>query len=148
MKAGRKVSVGKLGIFFLQEGFYVYTGSAFGPGGLKSRVGRHLQRVKTSRWHIDYIVNKMIPLQVWYNTGRKKRECEWSDMVARMGGECLIPGFGSSDCNCFSHLFYFQAIPGFDEFKAIAGIEVRRECVVPERADSRRVTRSLAALGK
>ena len=37
----------------MQPGFYVYLGSALGPGGLKSRVGPRAMAEEKCRWHID-----------------------------------------------------------------------------------------------
>jgi Uri superfamily endonuclease len=43
----RTISVGKLGILDVRPGFYVYVGSALGPGGLAARIGRHARQDKT-----------------------------------------------------------------------------------------------------
>ena len=37
------VTIGKLGTYKIQPGYYCYIGSAFGRGGLNSRINRHLQ---------------------------------------------------------------------------------------------------------
>ena len=39
-----EIAVGKLGVLAAQPGFYVYVGSAMGPGGLAARIGRHCRR--------------------------------------------------------------------------------------------------------
>jgi Uri superfamily endonuclease len=39
----------------LVPGRYIYAGSAYGPGGLKARVSRHMRRAKRSQWHIDQL---------------------------------------------------------------------------------------------
>jgi len=53
-----KITVGSLGVMDFVRGYYSYTGSARGPGGLK-RVDRHILVSegikKTRRWHIDYL---------------------------------------------------------------------------------------------
>jgi len=49
-----EIIVGKLGVLSVQAGYYVYVGSALGPGGLAARVGRHCRREKALRWHVDY----------------------------------------------------------------------------------------------
>ena len=43
------VPIGKLGVLHLLPGIYVYVGSAFGPGGIAARVGRHARCEKTLR---------------------------------------------------------------------------------------------------
>ena len=39
----------------LASGRYIYAGSAYGPGGLKARVSRHMRRAKARRWRIDQL---------------------------------------------------------------------------------------------
>ena len=38
------IQIGRLGDLVMQPGYYIYVGSAFGPGGLAARVGRHLRQ--------------------------------------------------------------------------------------------------------
>jgi Uri superfamily endonuclease len=47
-------------------GFYAYTGSAFGPGGLRARIGRHLSSTPVIHWHIDYLQQKTAVVEVWF----------------------------------------------------------------------------------
>lgn len=42
LREPQEISVGRLGVFPFHHGYYVYIGSAFGPGGLKARIRRHL----------------------------------------------------------------------------------------------------------
>ncbi len=46
------IHAGRLGTVALERGWYVYTGSAHGPGGLRARVSRHLRPDKAPHWHI------------------------------------------------------------------------------------------------
>jgi len=39
----------------LLPGYYIYIGSAFGPGGVRARMLRHLRADKPKHWHIDYL---------------------------------------------------------------------------------------------
>ncbi|CUW40817.1 protein of unknown function [Magnetospirillum sp. XM-1] len=85
----------------LAPGHYLYCGSARGPGGIKARVGRHMQKDKSIRWHVDRLTVKGTALGAWVFPGRD--ECELVAMLAGM--PVPIPGFGSSDCEtCASHL--------------------------------------------
>jgi Uri superfamily endonuclease len=56
----------------LNPGVYLYVGSALGPGGLRSRISRHVERkVQKPRWHIDRLTisNAYKPLaSVWCTT--------------------------------------------------------------------------------
>jgi Uri superfamily endonuclease len=120
-KTPLNIPVGKLGLFSFLPGWYVYTGSALGPGGLASRVGRHLKQEKKCRWHIDYL-SAMIPVnRVWYRYGSEKLECKWAKHFSSLGGTLPAMGFGASDCHCKTHLFFFSAcpsLPGFNKLSA------------------------------
>ncbi len=88
----------------IPPGIYVYAGSAWGPGGLAARVGRHLQAQKAIRWHVDRLTVSADRLAAVCVAGG--REC---DLVAALvaGGRfaAVAAGFGSSDCRtCTSHL--------------------------------------------
>jgi len=123
------VCAGRLGRISVQPGYYIYVGSARGPGGLSARVGRHIQKTKKHRWHIDYLRAKTTLIEVWHAGGKKRRECEWAGAMKKMGGCCPYPGFGSSDCRCRSHLFFFKIIPKLSEFSDSVGAQIHREVV-------------------
>jgi len=95
----------------LKKGFYIYVGSAFGKGGLSSRIHRHLRKEKKVHWHIDQITTKDIcqfyGVAVFPN---EKSECEISNLMSRFENLQPIKYFGSSDCrnNCISHFFYVK----------------------------------------
>ncbi|OPY52756.1 MAG: hypothetical protein A4E49_01708 [Methanosaeta sp. PtaU1.Bin112] len=104
-----QIAVGSLGVIDLSRGFYSYTGSAMGPGGLK-RVDRHIQVLKgiktTRRWHIDYLLPHTSLLEVFISRTSRDLEC----IIARAIGKRLpaVPRFGCTDCRCPSHLHYAQ----------------------------------------
>src|SRR5208337_3227365 len=50
-----EIRVGRLGDMRLQSGFYVYVGSALGPGGVRARVNHHMRASPRHHWHIDYV---------------------------------------------------------------------------------------------
>jgi len=85
----------------LLAGRYLYCGSANGPGGLRSRLARHMRRGKSMHWHIDQLTERGAVIGAWIV--RNGRECDLVAMLAPL--EAPIPGFGSSDCaRCRSHL--------------------------------------------
>ena len=88
----------------LPRGTYLYCGSAYGPGGLAARVGRHLKRGKSVRWHIDQLTQTGKITGVLLAPGG--RECNLVALIAgHPGSDLPITGFGSSDCrHCESHL--------------------------------------------
>lgn len=86
----------------LAPGFYLYCGSARGPGGLAARIARHMRRAKKIRWHIDRLTTAGVTHGAWiFPDGDEcalARRCESLPTP--------LPGFGASDCpTCRSHLF-------------------------------------------
>ena len=111
------IRVGRLGILQLQPGFYVYIDSAHGPGGLQARLAHHLKATARPRWHIDYLRAHTGLVEVWYSYDRNRWECRWADCLRRMRGASMpVKGFGSSDCQCGSHLFFFKSQPAIAAF--------------------------------
>ena len=104
------IPVGKLGSFHFQAGYYVYTGSAL--GGLESRIARHRRREKRLHWHIDYLLQHGRIIDVITHETTERLECHYNGKILSLPG-CKIPAkaFGSSDCNCKSHLTYFEEKP-------------------------------------
>lgn len=106
------IEVGKLGRLRVRPGFYVYIGSAFGPGGLKARIAHHLKISTRPHWHIDYLRPSTDPTEIWFTYDSKHREHQWSSVLASIiGGSIPITAFGASDCRCPSHLFFFNSLP-------------------------------------
>jgi Uri superfamily endonuclease len=50
----KQLEIGRLGTFTIVPGFYAYVGSAFGAGGLRARLGHHLESTAAPHWHIDF----------------------------------------------------------------------------------------------
>ncbi len=106
----QQIQVGRWRALELRPGYYVYIGSAFGPGGLRARVARHFRQEKKLRWHIDYLRVHTTPLGVWLSNGPLRLEHIWATRLARSDGFTPLPGFGSSDCRCQSHLFQTERV--------------------------------------
>lgn len=114
----RSVRVGRLGVLRLEPGYYAYAGSAQGPGGIGSRLGRHLRSSGPAHWHIDYLRAHARPVEAWYCHGSSRREHLWSDALrASSGASIPLSGFGASDCGCEAHLFYFARRPSRTTFQ-------------------------------
>lgn len=100
------VTFGAAGDRDLAAGYYAYTGSAFGPGGL-SRVDRHRRIYEgdndTRHWHIDYLLGAEAVRWdgVWKTVGAD-RECAIAGSLAGTP----VSGVGATDCGCPSHLRY------------------------------------------
>jgi len=98
--------------FDFPKGFYAYVGS--GLRSLSSRIKRHLSTKTKPFWHIDHIKEKMKIVKVIPIRSVNRIECDIAREVKKVADN-LIPGFGSSDCRCESHLFYFKEDPNFKE---------------------------------
>jgi len=111
------VDVGRLGRFQFPGGWYAYVGSARGPGGLAPRISRHLRSPKLLHWHVDHLRAVARPVEIWYATGTRKRECIWAKALAGFPG-ASIPAFrfGASDCGCLAHLIHFATPPDVAAF--------------------------------
>jgi Uri superfamily endonuclease len=105
------VQIGRWGMLDLQPGYYIYVGSAFGPGGVKARVSRHLRKDKQKHWHIDYLREHLTPIEVWFSYQRKHLEHEWAESLFKMPEMSPVQGFGCSDCKCDAHLFFTLETP-------------------------------------
>lgn len=109
--------IGRLGIINGQPGYYIYCGSAFGPGGIKARTDHHRRISPKPHWHIDYLRYAAIIREIWYSFDLSKREHDWTKALV-FHSDCSIPfpGFGASDCACKSHLVYSLKKPSFHGF--------------------------------
>lgn len=114
-----RIRIGRLGTFCFPSGHYFYAGSARGPGGLEARLSRHSRPAKRLRWHVDYLLREARLVEIWKALSSRHLECLWTAaLLAMPGARALIPGFGSSDCHCRSHLIYFPWPPSFATFVA------------------------------
>jgi endonuclease-3 len=98
------VDVGALGSCAFPAGDYAYVGSAFGAGGF-GRVERHRRKLggegDTVHWHVDAL------------TTHPETSFVGAHLVPGRAVECAVArelppgprdGFGSSDCDCRTHL--------------------------------------------
>ena len=133
-KYERSIKVGKLGMLRVQDGYYIYVGSAFGPGGLKARIAHHKRKSHRSRWHIDYLRATAEICEVWYTYDPKHREHQWAEtLAAAKASTAPFPGFGSSDCICLTHLYFFKSKPIIATFRRRlhAKFKDREDCYLP-----------------
>ncbi|MEE2995786.1 MAG: GIY-YIG nuclease family protein [Pseudomonadota bacterium] len=87
----------------LDCGTYVYAGSAYGPGGIRARVSRHLRIEKKPHWHVDYLSTCVACARVEVFPGGN--ECDLVLDLLRLGGDTPISAYGSTDCKfCEAHL--------------------------------------------
>ena len=134
----RDVQVGRWRRISLEHGYYLYVGSALGPGGIRARVGRHMRTSKTTRWHIDYLRQAAEVVVVWVHFGKRRLEHDWARALHAASGFGPVRGFGCSDCSCDSHLFYASNKPEDKSMKEL--LEDELECFTPERFSELRKT--------
>jgi Uri superfamily endonuclease len=118
------VQIGLWGRIALKPGYYIYIGSAFGPGGVKARVLRHYRRIKSHHWHIDYLREFVSPTIVWYSHEARRLDHKWAQALSEKSCISPIKGFGCSDCKCYSHLFYTSNALSLATFSDLVGDKV------------------------
>jgi len=96
------ITIGSLKAIYFPRGYYAYVGSAM--GGFKSRLNRHLKSNKKPHWHIDYLLEKASISEIIICETKDRIECAVAQVLSLQFDS--IPGFGSSDCKCHSHLFF------------------------------------------
>jgi sugar fermentation stimulation protein A len=103
------IEVGSLGQLQFRAGWYVYAGSA--QKNLSQRINRHLRKIRKQRhWHLDYLTPAAAVIKALPVLSHRNLECDFAAALAALGGEA-VPAFGSSDCRCRSHLYYFSSSP-------------------------------------
>lgn len=128
------LEIGSKGMMHFKKGYYMYVGSA--KANLTKRIERHKRKRKKMHWHLDYfrghcemiagvpIRTSGLPLESWSLTHEPypsmpsmpdpdievSVECALADAVGAIA-EWEVPKFGSSDCDCTSHLFGMMENP-------------------------------------
>jgi Uri superfamily endonuclease len=103
LKQAETIRIGALGEIVFESGLYAYVGS--GRNSVEKRIGRHFSSSENSFWHIDYFSEKAEPVDYFVLPEESSYECFLADKLESWGEE--VDGFGSSDCDCNSHLFRF-----------------------------------------
>ncbi len=113
--------IGTLGNIVFKKGYYLYVGSAMGNSGsatLINRVKRHLSFSKNKKiyWHIDYLLNSENTslCSLYLIPSPQNLECLIASELLKIS-EDYVNNFGSSDCNCKSHLFYNEQFKLLDK---------------------------------
>lgn len=120
------IQIGKLGALQLQSGFYVYVGSALGPGGVPARIAHHLKVSRRPHWHVDYLRAHTRIEDIWYRLDGQRLEHTWAERFSLAEGASVpLLRFGSTDCRCESHLFFFERRPSRKRFRQVLGTGIR-----------------------
>lgn len=102
------IDIGSTLTHTFMKGYYLYVGSA--KKALSKRVARHKRTRKNRHWHMDYLREKSSVVQSWPIRVQGDYECEIAQQF-RLIADSEVSGFGSSDCTCSSHLFFFRENP-------------------------------------
>ena len=134
-----QLEVGALGDIPLQQGVYLYVGSARGPGGPAARLRRHARAVDRLHWHVDYLRQEAEPLLAFVSYDSQRLECAWAAALESTGVPIAAPkGFGASDCKCATHLFSAGSLACFP-----ASVEPLRQAIGAEEVWSLRPSGAL-----
>jgi sugar fermentation stimulation protein A len=104
----RDIEIGKLGKVHFRKGFYIYVGSAM--VNLMKRMERHRHLRKQHHWHIDELRAVAEFQSVLAIRSSIRLECEISKTMSGIA-DWSVPGFGSTDCFCETHLFGMRRNP-------------------------------------
>ena len=109
-RQAKTIQIGKLAQLDIKKGYYVYIGSAMGPGGVLARLKHHSEVSERPHWHLDYLRAATEFYETYALFSAERKECEWATMMAKTAAVSEpMKGFGSSDCKCSTHLFYFPS---------------------------------------
>ena len=106
-----ELSIGRLGNMLVEPGYYLYVGSAFSPGGIPARLRHHRKRAASPHWHIDYLRAVTELVDAWCVRGSRCEHAWANSLVQSEAVTIPLTGFGSSDCDCATHLFYSSRRP-------------------------------------
>ncbi len=131
----RRLDVGRLGEFLFPAGWYLYVGSAQGPGGVAARVRRHWRKAgdgKRLHWHVDHVRQAATWAGAWMRCSEERLECDWAARLRALDGARVVAaGFGASDCRCAAHLLHVPALPATEWF----GSELQAERIDVEQEE-------------
>lgn len=96
------LEIGSKGVMHFEAGYYTYVGSA--KANLTKRLERHKRKRKKLHWHLDYFRSHCEMIATVPIRSSADLECELAKAMKKLD-TWEVPGFGSSDCDCNSHLF-------------------------------------------
>ena len=102
------INVGSLGQISFRKGFYIYV--ALAMTNLSKRMERHRHPRKRHHWHIDELRSVAEFHSVLAIRSSERLECEIAKAFSKIA-DWAVPGFGSSDCHCDTHLFGMETDP-------------------------------------
>ena len=98
------IQIGALGTFNFPQGNYVYIGSA--KKNIVKRTGRHYEKNKKKRWHLDYF-RPFCDITEIQSFKEEAGECALAARFSKQGA-IVVNRFGASDCRCPGHLILLR----------------------------------------
>jgi Uri superfamily endonuclease len=86
----KHLEIGRLGAYGIVPGHYACVGSALGAGGLRGRIGHHLESTAIPHWRIDYLLGVAEPVESWYRAVNQKLE-RYSAGLLQQAPQCRVP---------------------------------------------------------
>ena len=127
-----RAQIGRWGRLDIEPGFYIYVGSAFGPGGVRARILRHCRKTKPKHWHMDYLREHVVPISAWYCYAPVTLEHQWAKGLSEMAEMLPVKGFGCADCKCRAHLFVSRTKLALARFTNAVGSQAETWIYQPE----------------
>jgi len=113
-----QLNLPNLGEIDFPAGFYAYADAEFGAIGLPACIKTHLAPNKTPIRHIDFLLQHAKIEEVWMALGTENRTHVWTSLLLEIPGAISIAdGFSVTQCNCESHLVYFDVRPELEDFE-------------------------------
>jgi sugar fermentation stimulation protein A len=106
----KTIVVGRRGGLVFLPGYYIYVGSAMAH--LTARLERHRRLRKKHHWQVDYLRAEAEFQAVLPIRSSVSLECALARELRKIA-DWPVPGFGSSDCSCPTHLFGMKINPFF-----------------------------------
>lgn len=103
-----KITVKRLGELSFSAGWYIYVGSAM--RNLTQRIARHQRKRKRFHWHIDFLRDRASKVTALPIRSSLRLECKIAESLSHLL-QTHSRGFGSSDCNCPTHLYFSPEDP-------------------------------------
>lgn len=126
-----EIKISDLGTVDFPAGFYGYVGGAFGPDGLAGQIKQFLTPTDLPYRHIDFLRREAELAEIWLAIGQTTREHVWADLLMAIPGAVVFTeGFGTLDCDCESHLVYFDVRPSPEDFEVGAKYRFPEDVIV------------------
>lgn len=111
-----ELTIEPLGEVDVLAGFYAYVGSV-PDAELAGRLKQHLSPITRPNTPIDYIQSISLVEEIWLSSSTEDYVHDWADLLVDVPGSiALIEEFEVDDCECDTHLYYFDIRPMLQDF--------------------------------